>query len=470
MQSIPLAELARQATLVAHQLADSGLGRGDRIGVMANNSIEWILLDLAILKLGGVVAGFETGRFEPRAAIERYGLKRLFVDHAAEDDPRILPMDRVREWARGGAAKLLPLHDGYQPDDVCAIKFTSGSTGEPKGLEATVGSIDDSLSAVQEMFHHADGDNILVFLRLALLQQRYWIYSALAFGHDVTIANFESALSMAQLVHPTVIMAVPGFYEDVKRLVEAQSDDPPDRYRAIQAVFGGRIRYLWTGSAPAGKATLDFFNDCGVPLFQGYGLNETCIVAKNYPGANRVGSVGKVLPNKTVRFDAAGIVIVGSRHPVNTRFSWCAPGDNERMFLPTGEVITHDVGYFDDDGYLYILGRVDDIVVLSSGRNVLVRPLEDRLKQCAGVHECVLFGDGKPFLTAVVSPMSAAVDKKDIQSFIDAMNRALLPEQRIGGLVISSERFSMENGLLTSQFKPVRKEIHRRLAAEIDAM
>lgn len=475
MQAMPLAELDRRAWSVARRLGELGVRRGDRIGVMARNCVEWAILDVAILKLGAVTAGFEAGRFEPGEILGRYGLKLLFVDQAPSREPKVLDLPRVRAWADvAGEPPDTPLHDGYRPGDPCAVKFTSGSTGSPKGLDASVGSVDDSLTSVQEMFRHGDGDNLLVFLRQALLQQRYWLYSALVFGHDVSLSAMEQVLPAARLVRPTVIMGVPGFYDDVRARLEAQAAtellDPERRRHAIQDLLGGRIRYLWTGSAPAGRATLAFFNDCGVPLYEGYGLNETCIIAKNHPGAHRIGSVGKVLPNKTVRIDEDGVLVVGSRHPVSTRFSWCAPGDSERMFLPSGEVKTHDLGYFDADGYLYVLGRVDDIIALSSGRNVLVRTIEEAIKRHFGVHECVLYGNGKPFLTALVSPATEALDLVALDAHIQAMNETFLPEQRVRGVVVAKERFSIENHLLTSQWKPIRKEIYRHYESELEAV
>src|SRR5437764_423027 len=162
------------------------------------------------------------------------------------------------------------LHEGYKADDVCAMKFTAGCTGPAKGMEAIVGGINDSLTDVQAMFEHVDGDNILVFLRLAQPQQRYWIYSAMAFHHDIAITTLDQVFPVAQAVKPTVIMGVPGFFEDLKRQLEAEADYPLDdfeaRRRASQAKLGGRIRYLWTGSAPASRATLDYYFDCGIPL------------------------------------------------------------------------------------------------------------------------------------------------------------------------------------------------------------
>jgi long-chain acyl-CoA synthetase len=476
VESMSLAELDRRAHCIAYLLRERGVGKGCRVGITAVNCIEWVLLDLAILKLGGVTVGFDAGRFDAVSALQRYGLHSLFVEESTKNDSCILSIRQVWGWGSGAPshARAGPFHGGYGPEEACAIKFTSGSTGAPKGMEATVAGINDSLTAVQEMFHHSSDDHILVFLRLAQLQQRYWYYSALAFGHDVTITSLDNVFSMAQAVHPTVIMGVPGFFEDVKRILESNPDigveSPTKRSEAIQALFGGRIRYLWTGSAPASRATLDFYEESRVPLYQGYGLNETCIVAKNYPGGNRTGSVGRILPGKTVRFDERGMLIVGSRHPIVKRYAWCSPEDNKRIFLPSGEVVTHDLAYLDHDQYLYILGRVDDEVVLTTGRNVLIGPIEERISNHPKIHKCVLYGHGKPFLTAVISPATDYLDRREMESHLAAINKGLFPEQQVCGLVIAPERFSIENDLLTSQFKPVRKAIFERFATNLDAI
>lgn len=474
MASWSLAELDRRATRVARRLHALGMRANDRIGVMARNRIEWVVLDLAVLKLGAVTAGFEVGRFGAAEVVETYGLRALFTEDV-ESTGALFDIAEIARW--GGDAIIDgvhdPLHAGYDPADICAIKFTSGSTGMPKGLEATVGSVERSLAEVQRMFKHGDGDNILVFLRLALLQQRYWIYSAVLNGHDVTISDVDHATAVAQAVAPTVVMGVPGFYDALRALLLSQQaglmTDPAARRRAIQAALGGRVRYLWTGSAPCSPAVLEFFNEAGVALYEGYGLNETCIVAKNHPGAFRRGSVGQVLPNKTVRFDKDGILIVGSASPVNCRYTWCGEGVNAKTFLPTAEVKTWDLGYLDADGFLYIHGRADDVLTLSSGRNVLVRPIEEALREYPGVHEVVLTGNGQPFLSAIVSieNTAQAVDGEALARHVSALNDRLLPEQRVHAIVIVDERFSFENGLLTSQFKPRRKEIHVRHASAL---
>jgi long-subunit acyl-CoA synthetase (AMP-forming) len=452
--TMTLTELHAAADLLARGLHALGIGEGDRIGIIASNCPEWVLLDLAALRLKAVTAGFEPGKFEPtRALADRYRLAVLFTDRATVS-PRIRPVSDVANLIRAGAPPV-PV-PWYDRSDVTTIKFTSGSTGEPKGLAATAGSIDASINAVQEMFGHTAGDNLFLFLPLSLLQQRYWIYSALRFGHDVTVSTYEAAFPALRAAGATVVMGVPAFYETAMKHIEARAPRKGGNAAAARELFGGRIRYLWTGSAPARPSMLRFFTEAGMPIYEGYGLNETCIVAKNHPRAHREGSVGQVLPGKKVLFDADGLISVHSEHPVNWRYEYAAPGESERVFAPDGTVRTGDLGYLDDDGFLYIRGRADDVVVLDNGRNVLVRPLEEFLKASPAIGECVVLSPGSR-LVAVVSPATDPPDGDAITARVAAAGAVL--GERISDVVIAPEPFSIGNGLLTSQFKPRRQRI-----------
>jgi long-subunit acyl-CoA synthetase (AMP-forming) len=357
----------------------------------------------------------------------------------------------------------------YAPDDMVALKLTSGTTGEPKGMGASAGSINSSLNAVQAMFAHGHGDNVFVFLPLSLLQQRYWIYSALYFGHDVTVSTYEAAFPTLSRVKPTVVMGVPAFFETAMRHIEAQALRAK-RTLAEQAqrFFGPNIRYLWTGSAPASPATLRFFNDCMLPLFEGYGLNETCIVAKNYPGSSREGSVGRVLPGKQVLLDENGVISVRCDYPVSTRYEYAKPGESERVFPGDGLVQTNDLGYFDEDGFLYIHGRADDVIVLENGKKIIVRPLEDDMKTSPAIEECVIFCPTSTHLVAVVSPAADLPDEAAITQQLAKTNASSGRDEQISNVIIAGDRFSVANGMLTSQFKPKRKQIAETYQAQIN--
>jgi long-subunit acyl-CoA synthetase (AMP-forming) len=466
--TMALAELYESADALARGLRGIGIRPGMRIGIVAANSPQWALLDLAALRLKAVTCGFEAGKFDATPALrDRYELALLFTDRPGSGGQRIRPIADVDELARlGTSAAPLPAPH-YRPEDVTTIKFTSGSSGEPKGLAATAGSIDSSISAVQAMFGHAGGDNLFIFLPLSLLQQRYWIYSALRFGHDVTVSTYEAAFPALRQAGATVVMGVPAFYETARGHIEASArraagaavPSAASLRDAARKLFGDRIRYLWTGSAAARPATLRFFADAGLPIYEGYGLNETCIVAKNHPRAHREGSVGQVLPGKTVTFDAHGLISVHSEHPVSRRYEYAAPGESERVFAPDGTVRTGDLGYLDDDGFLFIRGRADDVVVLDNGKNILVRPLEEFLKDSPAIEECVVACPRQSRLAAVISPASDPPDVAAIAAQVAAANAAFGAEMRISDVVITPERFSVGNGMLTSQFKPRRRRI-----------
>ena len=268
---------------------------------------------------------------------------------------------------------------------------------------------------------------------------------------------------------PTGVRGVPAFFETLRKAIatRVESDDPAALRRAAIEAMGPRIRYLWTGSAPASPDMLRFFEDCGTPIFEGYGMNETCIVTKNAPAAHRRGSVGKPIEGKHVSIDEDGIVVVHSAFPVNRRYLFCAPGDSERIFQPDGSVRTGDLGRIDEDGFLYILGRTDDIVVLANGRNVLVRPIEEKLRTCPEVENCVVLGSGEDRLSAILCAPDGEAARGAIKHHIADLNETSRPEERIGTFLIVDEPFSIENGLLTSQYKPKRRAIMVRFAEEI---
>lgn len=459
-ESWDLTEVWDEAGRVAAYLSGLGVRPGDRIGILAANSLEWVLLDLAALRIKAVTAGFDPGKFDASGAelADRYGLTVLFTDQDETAD-RVRPISGVRGLPPPEADVPTVV---WEPGEAPALKFTSGSSGPAKSLLASVGSIDSSLAAVQEMFAHGPGDDIFVFLPLSLLQQRYWVYSALVFGHDVTISTYEAAFATLRTARPTVVMGVPGFYETTRAHLEATAArtgvSPAE---AAVRMFGDRIRYLWTGSAPANPATLRFFTEAGLPIYEGYGLNETCVVTKNHPGAHRPGSVGQVLPGKKVLIDADGVINVHSEHPVATRYEHAEPGDSEAMFKPGGVVRTGDLGHLDEDGYLFVYGRADDVIVLDNGKKIVVRPIEERLKASPVIEDCVVTNPSQRQLVAIVSPAAQPSNAEVIAAALREANAALDHDQRIAKAVLA-ERFTVDNGLLSSQFKPRRKQIEAR--------
>ena len=477
-----LAELQTMVLQVADFLRGERLERGDRIGIMSRNCLEWVLLDLAALRLGLQTAGLEPEKFARRPTLAHdYDLARLFHDDASSRaargaGERAVAIDALRferDEPRSPARFDRP-PERYAPQDATTVKFTSGSTGEAKGLAATVASIDQSLEAVQEMFAHSADDRIFIFLPLSLLQQRYWIYSAIAFGHDVCVTTPALALQALRLEHPTVIMGVPAFFETLKSWIETAARSSMGRpdgeatKTAARKLLGDRVRYLWTGSAPARPDVLRFFEErCGIPIYEGYGMNETCIVTKNHPGSYRRGSVGRPVRGMSVAIGEDGTVRVTSRNPVGHAYLFAPPGASQTVFASDGSVMTGDLGHIDDDGFLYIHGRADDRIVLENGRNVDVRPVEEKLAKDPQIAGAIVFGSGRRHLGALV----AAVPGTDRDALAARIRQIGVSEcgEAVRAVAFAEEPFSLANGLLTSQGKPRRRAILERYLAQIQS-
>ncbi len=465
-KTVLLSDLQGMVENVATWLISQGVKQGNRLGIVSTNRLEYVLLDLAALRLGLVTAGFDPASFAKQQDLaDSYSLDLLFYDkkfaetQASAKQARVI--DTVLEAALTPQDISLPIPIEYDEKDVCTIKFTSGSTGAAKGLGATVGSVGQSLSSTQKMFSHGPGDTLLVFLPLSLLQQRYWIYSAIHYEHDVVLADSRLALEAIQQEHPTVIMGVPAFFDALKEFIEmmAGGDGHPEALvNAAKQVLGENIRYLWTGSAAARPDTLEFFErTCGVAIYEGYGLNETCITTKNHPEAHKRGSVGKPLDGVRVEIGSDGGIYVYRDHPVNDHYMYAAEGVSEKVFMSDGAVATGDLGHIDEDGFLYVMGRADDVVVLTNGKTIAVRPLEERILQLPDVKQTIVIGTGRHLLAALVST-APDNDREDVKRDVLNATRGVGSEA-VELVIFADDGFSMENGLLTSQGKVRRRAI-----------
>ncbi|RKH65123.1 AMP-dependent synthetase [Corallococcus interemptor] len=450
-------DLRKAVTLLRRE----GLQPGDRIGIVGGNCYTWILLDLACMACGLVSVGFDPIHHRWRELQAELGLKRTYEIADAATPWQVLgepPADDAL------TEPLLPYTFG--PDDIIGMKFTSGSTGETKAIELKRKSVDDTLTNVQGMFHHGPGDRFLLFLPLYLNQQRFWIYSSLLFDHDAVVVPYRLAVMALRRERPTVVMGVPEFFTS---LIKGHDPAVPEQRERFRELLGGNIRYLWTGSAPISLAVLQAYAAMGMPLFQGYGMNETCIISKNHPGNDRLGSVGKVVPSKSVRFDDEGQILVKSAHEVNVRYANVPEDVSALTFRPDGYVATGDLGHLDADGYLYVTGRVKDIVVLSSGRKVSPIPLENRLQEAACVDKAVVFGSGQSHLVALISAAEGTTPG-DVEAVVASVNARLPEDERIRKFLLAPEPLTRENGLLTSQFKVRRNAVWARYERELLAL
>ena len=464
-------EIMQRVDHVAAALLQRELVAGDTVGICLSNRLEFVLLDLAALKLGLVVAAFDIKKFTAGTAlVQEYNLSVLFSEDKVDGAIQVDEFFSHAVPALSSEAESINWHK-YEFSDEVALKFTSGSTGKAKGLAATWGSIGASINSSQNMFCHNRDDMLFVFLTLSLLQQRYWVYTALLYQTDIMVSTPGLAFFDIQRCKPTVVMGIPSFYENLAQLIDetavcmAELDDSDIsadtlQQEAVRQVTGGKVRYMWTGSAPIRKSLVEYFHhQCNIPLYEGYGMNETCIVTKNYPGHCKIGSAGKPVPGKSISIDKNGIVNVYSQYPVNNAYRFAPSDANGKVFTGHNTVTTGDLGYIDADGYLWIEGRSDDLIVLESGVNVKVREIEDTVMGLGLVKHCVVVGTGLPSLCLIVDTKATQLDVGDQKHILDVVNANLSANSPLTYVLQTVSPFTEENGLLTSQGKTCRKKI-----------
>jgi long-subunit acyl-CoA synthetase (AMP-forming) len=229
------------------------------------------------------------------------------------------------------------------------------------------------------------------------------------------------------------------------------------------------MRFMVTGMAPIKRSTLELLARMRLPLFETYGMIECGSIALNVPGAHRLGSVGRPLPGIEVELAADGEIVIHKEHTIACGYFQCADGEAERTFLPGNRIATGDIGRFDADGFLYLVGRKKEIIVTAGGEKVHPEALESEIDGCPLVGKSVVFAaPGVPSLCAVVLPK----DPKDpaarprIEQFVEAIN-ARHPSTGIGRVVFTDVAFTRENGFLRPNLKLDRRRIaeHFRSAA-----
>lgn len=449
----------------AKRLKSQGITANTKVAVYSENSLDYILVDLALICLGAIHAAVDNNldleyvcaalkithiiHFNEQSALpdncQAIFFYKLFSDSAQWG---CLNSDKQDEAV---ATELAPYQ--FSESEPLAIKFTSGSTQEPKAMYASVAGVSDSIVQVQSLFSHCPNDKILLYLPLQLIQQRYWIYSAILFGFQVIVSTPLQVYRMIQIVNPTVIMGVPDFYQNLLNYVSQNNT-------SLHNVLGKYIRYLWTGSAPLADETAKHYQKAGYPLLQGFGMNEVCIVSKNTLEDNRPGSCGKVLNNKIVEIADNGEILVKAKFPVCHEY--LLP-KGTAVVNSTGYVKTGDLGHLDKDGFLFIDGRIKDEIILASGRTVHPRPIEQQIENASSIPLCIISGENQVSLVALIF-ITSRHSEDQIRTQVSIVNREFKSTDRIQQLHFINDTELHTHGLLSNQGKPKRQKILQRYA------
>jgi long-chain acyl-CoA synthetase len=446
---------------VAARLEAAGVRSGDNVGLLAANSYEWLLVDLACLFLGCVSVPFDVRReWEIERIVAEYDLALLVTDIAGASGPKILSISSLLPVRDAGslAPHRLPHH--FSPHDPYTVKFSSGTTAQPKALRTRALHFDHMAEHVLAQFPLDASDHYLLLMPLSIYLQRFFVHLSILAGASVTVGPMEQAPRLLQSCQPTVLIGVPQLLKSLLAVYHRQREKNSATASLLE-LFGGRMRYLWTGTAPIDQATLLEFDREGIPVYEGYGMSETGLIAKNYPGARRVGSVGKPFPGKSIELGSAGEVIVRSAYHTSEGY-W--RGEDEGVFLGNGCIATGDVGRFDVDGFLYLVGRTKDAIVLSSGYKVFPNTVEERLLASGPIKECLAYGQGQSYLTALIVPAKESVtDEQLTEAMTRANSNAPVHEQVLAFLRVPDE----QNALRNTVGKLDRRSAHVRYGEQL---
>jgi long-chain acyl-CoA synthetase len=525
-------EALRKALRLAAALVKARVAPGDRVLLMSENRLEWVLSDLAILTAGAVtvpiypstmprVAQQIADNSQARLAIVsgEPAAKRLHVE-------RIVRMDReLPEWMEAGpgedARKQVEARGAaISPDDLATIVYTSGTTGEPKGVMLAHRNLVDMTRSCLAAFDIGQEDSCLSFLPYShVLERINSIMVLLAAGGSSWLSRGVDHLAEdIQECRPTVMVAVPRVYEKMYQRVMTQVAHASPRrqwlfrwalgqgrrrsrgQRALlhpladrlvlstlrQRLTGGRLRFFVSGGAPLGREVEEFFWSFGVPIYNGWGMTETSSGAtSNTERRHRFETVGPALPGVEIRIAGDGEVLV---HSPGNMLGYFRNEEATAEVLDDGWVHTGDIGELDADGFLRITDRKKDLIKTAGGKFVAPQPLEARLQQEAIIERAVVIGDQRPYAVALIVPDWGAMRRElgvsgdpdsllqdgrahaAVQRLVDDLNGELGSWERIKYFQLLPHDFTEESGELTPTLKVKRRAVQERYRDQIEKM
>jgi long-chain acyl-CoA synthetase len=509
----------------AAALIGAGIQPGDRVGLLSENRVEWLIADMGIL----AAAAINVPPHAPLSARQIHfqladaGARWLFVssreqlekvqqvrgelplvqgivlfDESKEvfDSAGVIPWAGFLQHGRRSLPELEPelmrREAALGPDDLATIMYTSGTTGNPKGVMLTHGNLVSNAMAALEVQPHGPDDVILNWLPFSHIYARTVDhYQSLAAGIPLCLAeSVDTLIDNLSEVQPTHMSSVPRFYEKV--LSAVASSDPKKTGRRLRDLFGPRMVWLGSGGAPLPKAIGDAFREIGIVILEGYGLTESSpVISFNRKTNNRTGTVGQPLPGVEVAIAPDGEVLC--RGPNIMKGYWNNP-EATAAALRDGWLYTGDLGKVDADGFLTITGRKKELLVLSNGKKVVPPHIEGLLLGDECIDQVAVYGEGRNFLTALVVPhwenlrrvLAAEGNNVDhstpeelarhpavqtlLRKRIDAALGEVANWERIRKFLVLPQPFSVAAEELTVSLKLRRDVIFSKYKAELEAL
>jgi len=432
-------EIDEDISRAADALATIGIQAGNCVVQVAENRYEWLIADLAIQSLGAIHVPIHASLTVPQQTdqardsqpsgilVQRNGDSETpCVAQGLPDIPALCyegePNRRVGLWSsalhdavpergRQRRADALP---NIQASSIATILYTSGTTGEPKGVVLTQGNIVFNAVSTARVFAACEDELRLNFLPLSHIFARTCdMYTWLVCGCQLALAESrETIVDDCQTMQPHFLNAVPYFFERTMRTLRGLGI--ADQPGILRKALGGRLRLCCSGGAPLPDMVFDYFASQEVPLLQGYGLTETApVITVNAPDTSRRGSVGRPLPGVDVEIAPDGEI--RTRGPHVMPGYWRKP-DATNEVLRGGWFSTGDIGRIDDDGFVWITGRKKEILVTAGGKKIAPALVESLLNQDPLIAQSMVLGDGQKYLAALIVPDVGQLEERLLEA------------------------------------------------------
>ncbi len=543
-------EFGRQTDGFRAGLASLGIERGDRVAIIANNRPEWAIAAYACFGLGAAFVPMYEAQLpkdwefivkdcNAKALIVASDAicekTRAFLDsipslkHIISTDPSTKTSDRVHSFSALAATKTKVPTISPDPKDTAGFIYTSGTTGNPKGVILSHGNIASNVSAIHECFPMSSMDRSLSFLPWAhSFGQTVELHGLFSMGASLAIAeSVDKIIDNLSETKPTLLFSVPRIFNKLYAAVQKQISSKPaviqsmvksslatrakqrkgeevslgeglvlaltDKlvFSKVRAKFGGNLKYAFSGGAAISTEVAEFIDSLGVTVYEGYGLTETSPIATaNWPNNRKIGSVGKAIPGVKVKISDEGEIVVYGPNVMQGYHN--RKEENDAVLLPDGGFKTGDMGRVDEEGFIFITGRLKEQYKLENGKYVVPTPLEEQLKLSPYVLNVMVHGDNKPYNVALIVANVAAVKEwgKD-NGVSDTDPEKLLASSKVRALfkkeldhygekfkgfegvkdfALIPEDFTPENGLLTPSLKVKRRKVFERYESLIESL